>query len=122
MINAGGTSGRQKRERKVPSRYQDTDAFFDSATGMPATNAQKAAAVLMLEENTQIVPASGLNTTARRMTQDSLKHEKIKKCAVIMPRLDLDMDIKLWCLFHNCHDCPCFKVRVLFKVLLCASL
>ena len=50
----GGTSGRQKRERKVPSRYQDTDAFFDSATGMPATSAQKAAAVLMSDsENNQ---------------------------------------------------------------------
>ena len=109
----GGTSGRQKRERKVPSRYQDTDAFFDSATGMPATSAQKAAAVLMLEENTQIVPASGLqvNSTARRLTQDSLKHEKIKKCAVIMPRLNLDPQIKLWCLYHNQHECPCFKLK-----------
>ena len=108
-----GTSGRQKRERKVPSRYQDTDAFFDSATGMPATSSQKAAAVLMLEENTQILPASGLSTStsARRLTQDSLKHEKIKKCAVIMPRLDLDVNIKLWCLYHNQHECPCFKLK-----------
>lgn len=113
LLMIGGSSGRQKRERKVPSRYQDTDAFFDSATGMPATSSQKAAAVLMLEEATQILPASGLpaNSSTRRLTQDSLKHEKIKKCAVIMPRLDLDPNIKLWCLFHNQHDCPCFQLK-----------
>ena len=79
LLMIGTTSGRQKRERKVPSRYkfknysaikifreisfvylryQDTDAFFDSSTGMPATNAQKAAAVMMLEENTHIVPGN----------------------------------------------------------------
>ena len=113
LLMIGGSSGRQKRERKVPSRYQDTDAFFDSATGMPATSSQKAAAVLMLEDTTQILPASGIpaNSSTRRLTQDSLKHEKIKKCAVIMPRLDLDPNIKLWCLYHNQHDCPCFKLK-----------
>merc|ERR1711997_326748 len=103
LLLIGGTSGRQKRERKVPSRYQDTDAFFDSATGMPATNAQKAAAVLMSadSENNQnaqnaISPDSNvhsgtaqINTTNRRLTQEGLKHEKIKKCTVIMPRLEL---------------------------------
>ena len=94
LLLIGGTSGRQKRERKVPSRYQDTDAFFDSATGMPATSAQKAAAALMsAEENSSnhmakqtpsggnIVSNSGqINATTRRLTQEGLKYEKIKKC------------------------------------------
>ena len=95
------------------SRYQDTDAFFDSNTGMPATNSQKAAAVLMLEENTHILPAGNVNTgntIARRLTQDSLKHDKIKKCTVIMPKLDLE-HVKVWCLFHNQHDCPCHTYK-----------
>jgi hypothetical protein len=28
LLLIGGTSGRQKRERKVPSRYQDTGNIF----------------------------------------------------------------------------------------------
>ena len=79
---------------------------------MPATNSQKAAAVLMLEENTHILPATSNtgNPVARRLTQDSLKHDKIKKCTVIMPKLDLD-HVKVWCLFHNQHDCPCHTYK-----------
>ena len=63
--------------------------LFFLFTGMPATNAQKAAAaVLMLEENTQILPANTMTTPhgtpmTRRLTQDSLKHDKIKKCMYI---------------------------------------
>ena len=33
LLMIGTSAGRTKRERKVPSRYQDTDAFFDSNTG-----------------------------------------------------------------------------------------
>ena len=122
----------------VSFRYQDTDAFFDSSTGMPATNAQKAAAVMMLEENTHIVPGipeypfclhlaqsqlivynlsfsagtpnTGTSAVTRRLTQDSLKHEKIKKCTVIMPKLDLG-EVKVWCLYHLQHDCPCHQLK-----------
>ena len=117
LLMIGTSAGRTKRERKVPSRYQDTDAFFDSNTGMPATNAQKAAAVLMLEENTHILPANHPATTSgtpmtRRLTQDSLKHDKIKKCTVIMPMLpDLNEHVKLWCLYHNQYDCPCHNYK-----------
>lgn len=92
LLMIGSTAGRQKRERKVPSRYQDTDAFFDSATGLPATSAQKAAAVLLLEENTTVLPVNNAKSMTRRLTQEGLKHERIKKCAVIMPRLDINED------------------------------
>ena len=86
-------------------------------TGMPATNAQKAAAVLMLEENTHILPATPGATShgtpmTRRLTQDSLKHDKIKKCTVIMPMLpDLNEHVKIWCLYHNQYECPCHNYK-----------
>ena len=69
-----------------------SDAFFDSATGMPATSAQKAAAVLMSEQENNLnnlqnspdkqadVPQNAAATTNRRLTQEGLKYEKIKKC------------------------------------------
>ena len=84
---------------------------------MPATNAQKAAAVLMLEENTHILPATPGATShgtpmTRRLTQDSLKHDKIKKCTVIMPMLpDLNEHVKIWCLYHNQYECPCHNYK-----------
>ena len=59
-----------------------------------------------------------INTTTRRLTQEGLKYEKIKKCTVIMPRLDLNLDeLKPWCLFHNVHGCPCEKYKVSHRVL-----
>ena len=73
-----------------------SDAFFDSATGMPATSAQKAAAVLMSEQENNLnnlqnspekqadVPQNAAATTNRRLTQEGLKYEKIKKCTGII--------------------------------------
>ncbi len=122
LLMIGSTAGRQRRERKVPSRYQDTDAFFDTTTGMPATSSQKAA--MMMEggynEDSTIAPASALtpgsaagtsSASARRMTQEGLKRDQIKKCTVIMPRLDVPDETSAWCLFHNVHGCPCSEYR-----------
>ena len=81
-----------------------SDAFFDSATGMPATSAQKAAAVLMSEQENNLnnlqnspdkqagnldVPHNAAATTNRRLTQEGLKYEKIKKCTGINYLIDI---------------------------------
>ena len=62
---------------------------------MPATSAQKAAAVLMSEQENNLnnlqnspdkqadVPQNAAATTNRRLTQEGLKYEKIKKCTGI---------------------------------------
>ena len=55
-------------------------------------------------------PNTGTSAVTRRLTQDSLKHEKIKKCTVIMPKLDLG-EVKVWCLYHLQHDCPCHQLK-----------
>ncbi len=115
LMIGGASAGRQKRERKVPSRYQDTDAFFDTSGAGTSGEKEAAAGLLMLEENDKLMPAHvhGLpvkDSLTRKLTQDSLKYEKIKKCTVIMPRLDFDLDsLKVWCMFHNNHNCPCAK-------------
>jgi hypothetical protein len=123
LLMLGTTAGRQRRERKVPSRYQDTDAFFDPSTGMPATVSQKAAAALMIagggehpEMGHPVHPAialtpTGSATTMRRMTQEGIKSDRIKKCTVIMPRLEVPEGTKAWCMFHNQHECPCEKYK-----------
>ena len=76
---------------------------------MPATNAQKAAAVLMSDsENNQnaqnsLSPANNVQTTAqintatRRLTQEGLKYEKIKKCT---GNIFLDFFHIILCLFE----------------------
>ena len=63
---------------------------------MPATSAQKAAAVLMSEQENNLnnlqnspekqadVPQNAAATTNRRLTQEGLKYEKIKKCTGII--------------------------------------
>ena len=49
-----------------------------------------------------------VNSATRRLTQEGLKYEKIKKCTVIMPKLQLNVtEMKPWCMFHNTHECPC---------------
>ena len=78
--------------------YLFPDAFFDSATGMPATSAQKAAAVLISEEtnlnsqnspskssaNNMAVPQNTALNSTSKLTQEGLKYEKIKKCTGII--------------------------------------
>ena len=69
---------------------------------MPATSAQKAAAVLMSEQENNLnnlqnspdkqadVPQNAAATTNRRLTQEGLKYEKIKKCTGIIIQLIFD--------------------------------
>ena len=71
---------------------------------MPATSAQKAAAVLMSEQENNLnnlqnspdkqannldVPQNAAATTNRRLTQEGLKYEKIKKCTGINYLIDI---------------------------------
>ena len=108
LLMLGTSAGRQKRERKLPSRYQDTDAFDTSLIldtldlGKPDNLAQVEG--LERRQPQQLSVASvGFCSDDRNVKRLKLEHlvdETIKKCTVIVPRLDLPCSVKPWCMYH----------------------
>ena len=83
---------------------------------MPATSAQKAAAVLMSEQENNSnnlqnspdkqadVPQNAAATTNRRLTQEGLKYEKIKKCTGMLWGFFSNANL-LFTFYKTCEKC-----------------
>ena len=111
LLMLGTSAGRQKRERKMPSRYQDTDAF--DASGV--IDISKCDDQELIDGDSDVgeriaVPAIE-ERQAKRLKVEHLKEETIKKCTVLLPRIDLPETVQPWCMYHCQHSCPCSKFR-----------
>ena len=106
LVMLGSSGGRQKRERKVPSRYQDSDHYVDSAGAKEAK--------MRGDEAEGAYPVPGLisnNPKTVKLLRHNLRNRTIRKCAVLIPHLDLPDDTKTWCMFHCQYACPCYKFK-----------
>ena len=111
LLMLGTSAGRQKRERKMPSRYHDTDAF--DASGV--IDISKCDDQELIDGDSDVgeriaVPAIE-ERQAKRLKVEHLKEETIKKCTVLLPRIDLPETVQPWCMYHCQHSCPCSKFR-----------
>ena len=102
-------SGRQKRERKVPTRYQDADTlvldpngkdYIPNPAGDDAFNDQALLAV-----------GGRTNPSIIKTVSDHLKENTARKCTVIVPKITLPKieSLGMWCMFHSQYNCPCTK-------------
>ena len=108
LLMLGTSAGRQKRERKMPSRYQDTDAF-DAPGGIGGGKVDDE--LDQIEgAHIAVVPIAEEHQ-AKRLKVEHLKDETIKKCTVLVPRVELPATVKPWCMYHCVHSCPCNKFK-----------
>ena len=102
----------------MPSRYQDTDAF-EAAIVLGQIGDSKIEEFGQIEgPEGQIIIAPGISGVcvteerhAKRLKTEHLREETIKKCTVIVPRLDLPTSVRVWCIFHCTYNCPCDKYK-----------
>jgi hypothetical protein len=108
LLMLGTSAGRQKRERKLPSRYQDTDAF-DTSLIMDTLDLRKPDNFAQVEglegRHPQHLGVASVRSCSddrnlKRLKMEHLNEETIKKCTVIIPRLDLPCSVKPWCMYH----------------------
>eukprot|EP00094_Tigriopus_californicus_P002821 TCALIF_02720-PA protein Name:"Similar to sox17a-b Transcription factor Sox-17-alpha-B (Xenopus laevis)" AED:0.27 eAED:0.29 QI:0/0.5/0.4/0.8/0.5/0.8/5/0/1615 len=97
-----GSSGRTKRERKIPSRYQDAETVLSDHCGKN---------LIHVEKDPDIRVYSVLNKDAIRTVQEHLENETIQACTVLLPRLSLPSSVKHWCMIHCHYNCPCGKYK-----------
>ena len=128
FLMLGATAGRQRRERKVPTRYQDSEAFAaESGSGFNiGNNIINGGGVLGGELDHDFDdfgcgvdgPGSAMGGGARtraeaegmkRMTIDNLRNDTIARCTVLLPMIKLptDVDTRVWCMYHCQYRCPC---------------
>lgn len=97
-----GSSGRTKRERKIPSRYQDAESVMSDHCGRN---------LILVEKNPDIRGYSVLDKDAIRTVQEHLENETIQACTVLVPRLKLPSTVKPWCMIHCQYNCPCGRYK-----------
>jgi len=93
----------------MPSRYQDTDAF-DASGVIDVSKGDDHEHVEGDEGETVAAPVTE-ERQAKRLKVEHLKEETIKKCTVLIPRLEIPDTVKPWCMYHCQHACPCSKFR-----------
>ena len=97
-----GASGRQKRERKMPSRYQDgNDAPGDAAGAADKDSADKDG------DAAEADGYSMVDRNAERMRAAALEEETVRSCCVLVPLVRLPEETRVWCLYHCQYECPC---------------
>ncbi|XP_040563596.1 uncharacterized protein [Lepeophtheirus salmonis] len=112
VVTTGGRdlimiAGRQKRERKMPTRYQDTDALTLESASQDFMS--KSEDVFNLD--TILVPGKE-NPNIVKMISNGIRDGVSRKCTVLVPKINLsnlDISVKPWCMYHCRHSCPCFK-------------
>eukprot|EP00095_Tigriopus_kingsejongensis_P009626 maker-scaffold94_size379870-snap-gene-0.12 protein:Tk09626 transcript:maker-scaffold94_size379870-snap-gene-0.12-mRNA-1 annotation:"hypothetical protein L798_11659" len=97
-----GSSGRTKRERKIPSRYQDSELLVHDSLDLNAHH---------FDEDMEMRGYSVINKEAIRTVREHLENETIQPCTVIVPRLTLPEDVRPWCMIHCAYGCPCGKFK-----------
>ena len=129
FLMLGATTGRQRRERKVPTRYQDSDAFaaeWGSGVNITDSRGTNGGGALVGEldhdfddfgcgvDGPGSAMGGGAKTRAddlgmKRMTIDNLRNDTIARCTVLLPMIKLptDVDTRVWCMYHCQYRCPC---------------
>ena len=104
----GATSGRQRRERKVPTRYQDSDVFTAELAFVAGAKTQDLDPDF---DETQVRSFSrrcvGDDAQAKRMMSECIRNQTITRCAVLVPLIKVPEDTKVWCMYHCQYGCPC---------------
>ena len=105
-----GSSGRTKRERKVPTRYQDFNALLSDPVGKEFSGcfSDKGAADNADAEDYSTEGAM-FSAEDLKLMSDRLRDETISKCIVLAPRVEIPADTSVWCMFHCQYTCPCNK-------------
>ena len=129
----GASVGRQRRERKVPTRYQDSEAFsVDANSGMSIgdslSNNTSGTSIGELDHDFDDFgcgvdgPGSAMGGGAKtkaedvalkRVTIDNLRNDTIARCTVLLPMIKLpsDVDTRVWCMYHCRYICPCSNYK-----------
>ncbi len=97
-----GSTGRQKRERKVPSRYQDSSASVMDNVGKDYSDKSTSGDV---NDYTKIDPIN------ERILAEGINSDIIQKCTVLVPMVNLPDDTLAWCMYHCQYSCPCEKFK-----------
>jgi hypothetical protein len=102
-----GASGRQKRERKMPSRYQDSNSVAEDGTGSGPDGKD----ISYQDDMAEADDYRMVDRSTDRLKARALDEETTRSCCVLIPLVKLPSETRVWCLFHCQYSCPCAKFR-----------